>query len=196
MHRRIRWEVTLMSDSSWVVSAQPASPELIQIGAQHEDGSEQAGRWSRLKGEWGKRLDPVAQSVVLSWTAFTTTFVGVRILTHWIRGGHGPQGGGMSVGGRHLHHYNIGIALLAAVGAVGLRGSEKHRRHPTTAVAYGSALALVVDELALLLDLKDVYWASDGRKSVDVAVTVIAAGATFVAGLPFWSSARTALRSR
>jgi len=63
-----------------------------------------------------------------------------------------------------------------------------------TAVAYGSAMALVVDELALLLDLKDVYWARDGRKSVDIAVTIVAAGATFVAGLPFWPYVRRALR--
>jgi hypothetical protein len=34
-----------------------------------------------------------------------------------------------------------------------------------TALAHGSALALVVDELALLMDLKDVYWARDGRRA-------------------------------
>ena len=102
----------------------------------------------------------------------------------------------MSFGGQHFHHYNLGIVLLALVGAVGLRGAEKHRRHPATAVAYGSALALVVDELALLLDLKDVYWARDGRKSVDAAITQVAGGATFAAGLPFWPHARRALRDR
>ena len=159
------------------------------------ESSSKPDRWSRLRAEWDKRLDPGQQAVVLSWAAFTTMFVGLRALTHWIRDGHGPSGGGMRVGGRHFHHYNIGIALLAVVGAVGLRGAEKHRRHPATAVAYGSATALIVDELALLLDLKDVYWANDGRKSVDVAVTVIAAGALIVAGLPFWPHARRALTS-
>jgi hypothetical protein len=118
-----------------------------------------------LRDEWGKRLDPAEQSGLMSWAAFTIVFAGLRILTHWIRGGHGPTGGGISFGGRHFHHYNIGIALLAAVGVVGLRGSEKQRRHPVVAIAYGSAAALVVDELALLLDLEDVYWASDGRKA-------------------------------
>lgn len=152
------------------------------------------GRRGRLRNAWHQRLEPAEQSVLIAWAAFTTTFAGVRLLTHWIRDGHGPSGGGMSVGGRHFHHYNIGIALLAAVGAVGLRGAEKHRRHPTTALAYGSALALVVDELALLLDLKDVYWARDGRKSVDTAITLVAAGATFAAGLPFWPHARRALQ--
>jgi pterin-4a-carbinolamine dehydratase len=158
--------------------------------------SAKPGRWSRLRAEWDKRLDPSQQSVVVSWAAFTTTFVGVRALTHWLRDGHGPSGGGMSVGGQHFHHYNIGIALLAAVGGVGLRGAEKHRHHPATAVAYGSATALIVDELALLLDLKDVYWANDGRRSVDVAVTVIAAGGLVVAGMPLWAHAGRALRSR
>jgi hypothetical protein len=123
-------------------------------------------------------------------------FASLRILTHSIHRGHGPTGGGTSLGGRHFHHYNIGIALLAAVGMVGLRGSNKQRRHPVVAIAYGSAAALVVDELALLLDLEDVYWASDGRKSVDAAVGVIAAGATFFVGLPLWPHAHRALRSR
>ncbi|MFC9790900.1 hypothetical protein, partial [Rhodococcus sp. NPDC127528] len=152
-------------------------------------------RWARLRHEWHARLDPSEQSAVISWGAFTTTFVAVRALTHWIRAGHGPKGGGMSLGGRHFHHYNIGIALLTAVGAVAIRGSEKNRRHPAVALAYGSGGALIVDELALLLDLEDVYWAKQGRTSVDAAVGVIAAGATFFAGLPFWPAAMRLRRS-
>jgi|SRR5690349_616086 len=162
-------------------------------GAAPVEDSAPPGRWSRLRAEWTRRLDPGQQAVVLSWAAFTTTFVALRALTHWIRDGHGPSGGGLSVGGQHFHHYNIGIALLGVVGAVGLRGADKHRRHPATAVAYGSATAMIVDELALLLDLKDVYWANDGRKSVDAAITVIAVGALFVAGQPLWPHARRAL---
>ena len=69
---------------------------------------------------------------------------------------------------------------------MGLRGSERQRRHPAVAIAYRAAAALVVDELALLLNLEDVYWAYDGRKSVDPAVGVIAVGVTVFAGLPFW----------
>jgi hypothetical protein len=69
------------------------------------------------------------------------------------------------LGGQHFHHYNISIAMLAGVGAVGLRGKERHRRHPVTAPAYGSAAALVVDEVALLLDFKVVYWSKDGERA-------------------------------
>lgn len=158
------------------------------------DSNVPATRWRRLRHEWHSQLDPVEQSVVISWSAFTLLFIGLRLLTHWIRRGHGPKGGGISLGGRHFHHYNIGIALFAGVGAIALRGSEQHRRHPATAIAYGSAGALVVDELALLLDLQDVYWATDGRKSVDAAVSLIAAGATFFAGLPFWREAARVLQ--
>jgi hypothetical protein len=185
-----------MTRSDPGVSADPKPHSDVVAGPSTEYSAQAAkpGRWSRLRAQWNQRLDPGQQSVVLSWTAFTTTFLGLRGLTHWIRDGHGPSGGGMSVGGQHFHHYNIGIAALGVVGAIGLRGAEEHRHHPATALAYGSATALIVDELALLLDLKDVYWASEGRKSVDVAVTVIAAGGLIVAGLPFWGHARRALK--
>jgi hypothetical protein len=154
-----------------------------------------ADRWGRLKDEWDRRLQPGEQSVVIAWSSFTATFAGVRALTHWIHDGHGPSGGGISLGGHHFHHYNIGIAGLATIGAIALRGGERHRRHPATAAAYGSALALIVDELALLIDLKDVYWAREGRASVDAAITLAAVGATVAAGLPFWPHARRVLRN-
>ena len=150
--------------------------------------------WAALREEWRTRLEPGEQATVLAWSTFTVTFAGLRGLTHWIRSGHGPSGGGMSVGGKHFHHYNIGIALLTGVAAVGLRGTERQRRHPAAAIAFGSANALIVDEVALLLDLKDVYWATEGRESVDAAIGIIAAGGTIVAGMPFWPHARRVLR--
>lgn len=62
------------------------------------------------------------------------------------------------------------------------------------AVALASANALIVDELALLLDLEGRLLERRGRrKSVDAAIGVIAAGATFFAGLPLWPHARRAL---
>jgi len=153
-------------------------------------------RRQRLAEEWTRRLQPGEQSTLIAWGSFTATFAGVRALTHWIHDGHGPSSGGMSLGGHHFHHYNLGIAGLAGIGAMTLRGRERHRRHPLTAVAYGSALALIVDELALLIDLEDVYWSREGRTSVDAAVVLTAAGGTFAAGLPFWPHARRALRRR
>jgi hypothetical protein len=160
-----------------------------------ETGNAPESGWARLRHEWAKRLEPGEQATLLAWLSFTLTFVGLRGLTHWIRAGHGPAGGGIKLGSKHFHHYNIGIAMLSTVAAVGLRGTETQRQHPAAAVAFGAANAMIVDELALLLDLKDVYWAADGRESVDAAVALIATGATAVAGMPFWPHAHRALRS-
>ena len=120
---------------------------------------------------FASELDPGQQSGLISWLSFTGTFAGVRRgITHAIKAGKGPFKN-LSVGGEHLHHYMWGIGLLAGVGAVAVKGDERLRRHPATAVAYGVGLALIMDEFALLLDLKDVYWAKQGRISVDLAVT-------------------------
>jgi hypothetical protein len=151
--------------------------------------AEQRSLAERVRAVARERIGPTEQSLVVAWTGFGATFGVTRAITHWIRAGHGPAGGGMSAGGRHLHHYNIGILLLAAVGAVALRGEERHRRHPVTATAYGSGAALIVDELALLIDLEDVYWTRDGRTSVDTAVCLIALGGVYLAAAPFWHGA-------
>src|SRR5271170_7599656 len=136
-----------------------------------------------LRAVYREDLDPSQRSALLSWLAFTTTFTAVRSVTHAIKDGKGPFRN-LSVGGEHLHHYMWGIGLLAGVGAVAVRGDERLRRHPATALAYGVGLALIMDEFALLLDLKDVYWAKQGRISVDLAVTGSSLAGSYFAALP------------
>jgi hypothetical protein len=128
-------------------------------------------------------LDAGQQSALISWLAFTGTWGAVRGITHAIKDGKGPFKN-LSVGGEHLHHYMWGIAMLTGVGAVAVRGTEELRRHPITAIAYGAGLALIADEFALLLDLKDVYWAKQGRVSVDVAVGGSSLAGSYFAALP------------
>jgi hypothetical protein len=134
-------------------------------------------------------LRPAERATLTSWLAFTTTFAGVRTVTHSIRSGRGPFRN-LSVGGQHLHHYMWGIGLLTGVGAIAVSGTDEQKNHPSLSVAYGSGLALIVDELALLLDLRDVYWAKEGRVSVDVAVGVIAVTGTALASIPLWARLR------
>ena len=136
-----------------------------------------------VRDAYGSELDTGQQSALISWLAFTGTFGVVRGITHAIRAGRGPFKN-LSVGGEHLHHYMWGIGMLAGVGAVAVRGDEKLRRHPATAFAYGAGLALIADEFALLLDLKDVYWAKEGRVSVDVGIGGSSLVASYFAGLP------------
>ena len=136
-----------------------------------------------IRRAYHEELGPGQQSALLSWLAFTGTFAGLRALTYSIRVGKGPFRN-ISVGGEHLHHYMWGIGLLSGVGAIAVRGEERHRRHPAVAVSYGAGLALIVDEFALLLDLRDVYWARQGRISIDIGVGGIAVAGSYFAALP------------
>ena len=142
-----------------------------------------------VRRAYHEELGPGQQSALLSWLTFTVTFAGLRALTYSIRAGKGPFRN-ISVGGEHLHHYLWGIGLLSGVGAVAVRGEERQRRHPAVAVSYGAGLALIVDEFALLLDLRDVYWARQGRISIDVGVGGIAAAGSYFAALPVLSRLR------
>jgi len=150
------------------------------------DGSPAAG---------GEVLDPCQRSALISWLAFTATFATVRGITYSIRSRRGPFRN-LSLGGEHLHHYLWGIGLLAGVGAIAVRGDERVRQHPVVAVSYGSGLALIVDEFALLLDLRDVYWARQGRISVDLGIGGVAVAGSYFASLPVLRSLKNRRRSR
>ena len=136
-----------------------------------------------------EELHPAQQNALISWLAFTGTFGVVRAVTHSIRDGKGPLHN-FSAGGIHLHHYLWGIGLVTGVGGVAIHGDDRLRRHPLVATVYGAGLALIVDEFALLLDLKDVYWAKEGRDSVDLAIGVISVGGSLLAARPVLSRLR------
>jgi hypothetical protein len=136
-----------------------------------------------VRTAYREELGPKERAALWSWLGFTATFAAVRGITYSIRAGKGPFRN-VSVGGSHLHHYLWGIAMLAGVGAVAVRGEDATRRHPAVALTYGAGMALIVDEFALLLDLRDVYWAKQGRVSVDLGVGLVAAGGTTFSAIP------------
>jgi len=138
-------------------------------------------------------LAPGERAALLSWAAFSVTFAGVRGLTYSIRVGWGPFRN-LSLGGEHLHHYIWGIGMLAGVGGVAVHGEDRTRRHPVVSLIYGAGLALVIDEFALLLDLRDVYWAKEGRVSVDLAIGSIAVTGTALAAQPLLRGLRNRQR--
>jgi hypothetical protein len=53
-----------------------------------------------------------------------------------------------------------------------------------TALVYGMAAALTLDEFALWLNLQDVYWTRKGRQSIDAAVLF---GSLLLIGVHGWS---------
>jgi hypothetical protein len=140
-------------------------------------------RLHHVKRAFREELRPARQTSLISWVSFTVIFAAVRIITYSIKDGKGPLRD-VTVKGVHLHHYLWGILTLAVVGGVAIRGEDPSVSHPVLAVAYGAGTALIVDEFALLLDLKDVYWAKQGRMSVDLAIVVISAGGSVFVGGP------------
>lgn len=118
-----------------------------------------------------RELDVRRQSSFNAWLAFVVTFVLLRLLTYGIRYGILPFHNVVTGSGLHIHHFVWGIFILLIVGFAGYM-IDDIRWHPWLALAFGIGAALVIDEFALWLNLKDVYWARQGRWSVDLAVVV------------------------
>jgi hypothetical protein len=150
----------------------------------------------------GHFAEPRRERLFLASVAFYLAFALVRGITHAIRAGVGPFHD-VSAGGVHVHHLVFGILLLLSVGYVWLLqvgagdpgGSAALSR--LTALLYGTGAALTLDEFALWLRLRDVYWTREGRESVDV---VLVFGSLLSVGLWggafFRALARALLRPR
>jgi hypothetical protein len=78
--------------------------------------------------------------------------------------------------GRHIHHLVFGIFILLAVGYGWLcelgNGSDSSSVFASRlmSVLYGLGAALTLDEFALWLNLKDVYFVREGRSSIDAVI--------------------------
>ena len=116
---------------------------------------------------------------------FFVTFATVRALTYSIHHNVGPFHD-ISMGGRHIHHLVWGILLLLTVGygwlcdvGTGV-GPSSLLLSRLMSLLYGAGAALTLDEFALWLNLRDVYWAREGRASIDAVLlfgSVLAMGA-------------------
>jgi len=117
--------------------------------------------------------------------SFFAMFLLVRFITHSIRDRrftwlfHNVGGSG----GTHIHHLVFGIFGLLIAGYIAI-GFHPQRRLALKllAVLFGVCAALTIDEFALWLTLQDVYWAKQGRDSVDAAISLGAAVTILTAG--------------
>lgn len=132
-----------------------------------------------------------AGSGVAVWmfAAFVVTFAITRVVVRMIRAGRGPFRD-TTVGSVHVHHHVYGIFLILIAGA----GEFVYRPEPpwvqVLAAVFGAGAALTLDEFALWLHLDDVYWAREGRKSVDAVLIATVIGAFLVLGArPFEDTA-------
>jgi hypothetical protein len=111
------------------------------------------------------------------FVALIVGFVGIRVSVRLIRAGVRWWPHNLTAGDVHVHHMVFGVVLMAAGGIAGLAaptGSLEWRA--SAAGVFGFGTALVLDEFALILHLRDVYWANEGRLSVDAVF--VAAGVT------------------
>jgi hypothetical protein len=107
--------------------------------------------------------------------SFFLTFAGVRAVVfavlHNIPPFHFIQSGG-----RHIHHLVFGIVILLLVGYgwlcdIGVGTDESSiLLSRLMAILYGVGAALTLDEFALWLNLRDVYWSPEGRSSIDAVI--------------------------
>jgi hypothetical protein len=117
-------------------------------------------------------LSPRRERAMFATLGFTIALAvtrGITTLLH--KRGSGPNGG-IIVGGVHIHHFvfgMVGLLLLAYVWLMLIGFEAKPPRHwfRFTAFAYGVCAALILDEFALWLNLRDVYWERQGRESVE-----------------------------
>jgi hypothetical protein len=130
----------------------------------------------------GIRATPHHETVLFNLLqGFLAAFAIARISTWGIRSGWWPFEN-VSVSGRHIHHFVPGIVLSFGSGVAALT-TRNERVESTLAIPFGVGMGLTMDEAALLLDLRDVYWTRQGLLSVQVSLGVTATLAATILGL-------------
>jgi hypothetical protein len=123
--------------------------------------------------------------------AFILTFFVTRTIVRYIRAtadSDAPrkwwQPRNIGHGGVHIHHVVFGVILVMVSGItmVTLAVSGGVPEFTVAATFFGIGAALVLDEFALILHLQDVYWAEDGRTSVDAVFAAIAVAGLLMLG--------------
>lgn len=111
--------------------------------------------------------------MLLVFASFVVTFLVTRLITRLIRSGKGPFRDNVSEGGVHVHHAVYGIFALL-VGALINTGATAAVFRCLGAILIGAGASLILDEFALILHLRDVYWDNEGRASIQaVALTTV-----------------------
>ena len=119
------------------------------------------------------------------------TFLITRMVTRLIRSGSGGGAGlgNVSIAGNHIHHQVFGILIIIGTGIVLVSQTPSGAALDAAAVVFGVGVGLTVDEFALWLHLKDVYWAEQGRQSVDAIFCVLVITGALIGGTSFVTGA-------
>lgn len=114
------------------------------------------------------------QGVFLVLVGFVGSFAFIRMSTRMIRAEVSWWPGNVeSESGLHVHHLVFGIVTMMIAGTFGFAALGRSPLTEICAFFFGIGAGLTIDEFALWVYLEDVYWAEEGRSSIDA--TVIAA---------------------
>ncbi|MGW0044590.1 hypothetical protein [Rhodococcus sp. NPDC003348] len=107
---------------------------------------------------------------------FIAGFVFIRFSVRMIRAKVRWWPGNVTPGGQHVHHVVFGVVamLVSGVGLIAIYEDGTQASGAVLAACFGIGAALVLDEFALIFYLKDVYWAEQGRASVDAVFVAVA----------------------
>ena len=104
--------------------------------------------------------------------AFLLSFAFIRTSARLMRSPRVPwwPGSVTTDSGLHIHHLVWGISLMLISGFVAFATEMQDPWAQITAIGFGVGAGLTLDEFALWLHLEDVYWAQEGRASLDAVV--------------------------
>lgn len=112
----------------------------------------------------------------VAYIGFILGFLGIRISVRLIRAEVSWWFNNVTPGGMHIHHVVFGTVLTMVSGlgliAMSINGSQVVLS--IFAGLFGIGAALVLDEFALIFYLRDVYWAEEGRASIDAVFVALA----------------------
>jgi hypothetical protein len=106
----------------------------------------------------------------------------IRFSTRMIRAEVSWWPGNVSPGGLHIHHLVFGIVLMMFSGFLNFVIEPPSPWFEILAGIFGVGVGLTLDEFALWLYLDDVYWADEGRSSVDAVVFAAIIGGGVIVG--------------
>lgn len=136
-------------------------------------------------------VDTGRETQFLFFVSFLVSFGFIRTSAHMIRAQVSWWPGNVKVGGTHIHHLVWGVLLLLICGYVGVAIHPGDPWRDFIAVGFGIGTGLTLDEFALWLNLKDVYWSKQGRRSIDAVIVAAAVAGIVLVGMRGWIDATT-----
>lgn len=127
--------------------------------------------------------------------SFLSSFGFIRTSAHMIRAQVSWWPGNVEVGGTHIHHLVWGILLVLIFGYVGAVIRPDEPWSHIAVIGFGIGTGLTMDEFALWLNLRDVYWEKEGRRSIDAVIVVTVLAALAATGFREWVHAAESVES-